>query len=53
MVSDATGEDQLISILSCLFPIVLTIVRSNAREKKGIDGSIVSDLVVMFCCGIY
>ena len=50
-VSIAAGEDQLIGILAFLFPIALTIVRANAREKKGIEGSLVGDFLAMCCCG--
>ena len=51
MATVAAGESQACGILAACFPIALVCVRGNAREKRGIDGSMVGDCCSMYWCG--
>lgn len=48
----AAGESQMCAIGAACFPIILICVRGNAREKKGIEGSMLNDCCSMYWCGL-
>ena len=55
-VEEALGNDCLTCGLALLVPclnIYLIIVnRGKVRDNKGIDGSLISDLLTVCCCGL-
>jgi hypothetical protein len=49
--SQAVGESTCTSLLNCLFyPLCLICLRGAARNKRGIDGGIITDCLVTQCC---
>ena len=47
----AAGETPVCGVLSACFGFPLICVRGNAREKKGIEGTMMNDILCMWCCG--
>eukprot|EP00096_Caligus_rogercresseyi_P011829 TRINITY_DN478_c0_g1_i1.p2 TRINITY_DN478_c0_g1~~TRINITY_DN478_c0_g1_i1.p2 ORF type:complete len:103 (+),score=16.65 TRINITY_DN478_c0_g1_i1:288-596(+) len=42
----------LYSLIACVFPCIpIFLLRSEAREKYGVEGSTVDDALCSFCCG--
>ncbi len=54
-IAEAVGDDCLLCGLVLLVPLLniyaLITTRGKVRESKGIDGSLISDLFFICCCG--
>ena len=54
--AEALGDDCLLCGLSLLVPLLniyaLVTTRGKVRENKGIEGSLIGDLLMICCCGI-
>ena len=49
---DLGKEGLLCCLLSCFIPCIpIFILRTEARERYGIDGSTGNDAICSFCCG--
>ncbi len=54
-VAESVGDDCLMCGLALLVPILnlyaLIVTRGKVRDNKGIDGSLINDLLMVCCCG--
>lgn len=53
-ISEKVGESCILHAILFLVPIAnlicATIIRGKVRENRGIDGSVVSDCLAIWCC---
>jgi len=53
-VAEKVGDSCLLCALVTFVPIAdiicMSLIRQKVREQKGIPGSFVKDVIIMFCC---